>query len=136
SMLANFALFFGGNRDNRMGMIGTLALMILAPLAAMLVQMAISRTREYSAAHPGAEICGDLDWLASALQTLERSARGLGTGEAERKPASASLFIVNPRNGRGADNLFSTHPAAGNRVAKLMEMAARMMPGRGPAFTP
>ena len=136
SMLANFALFFGGNRDNRMGMIGTLALMILAPLAAMLVQMAISRTREYSADHTGAEICGNPEWLATALQKLERSARGIENVEAERNPASASLFIVNPLNGRGADNLFSTHPATGNRVAKLIEMAARMMPGRGAAFSP
>jgi len=132
SMLANFALFFGGgDRDNRMGIIGTLAIMILAPLGAMLVQMAISRTREYSADHTGAEICGNPEWLASALQKLEHSARGIENREAERNPASASLFIINPLHGARADNLFSTHPATANRVAKLMDMARSVMPGGG-----
>ncbi|MFC4273313.1 zinc metalloprotease HtpX [Sneathiella chungangensis] len=130
SMLANFAFFFGGSRDNRGGIIGTLAIMILAPLGAMLVQMAISRTREYSADHTGSEICGNPEWLASALQKLERGARGIENVQAERNPASASLFIVNPLHGQGADNLFSTHPATANRVARLMELAKTIVPTR------
>ncbi len=130
SMLANFAFFFGGSRDNRGGIIGTLAIMILAPLGAMLVQMAISRTREYSADHTGSEICGNPEWLASALQKLERGARGIENVQAERNPASASLFIVNPLHGQGADNLFSTHPATSNRVARLMELAKTIVPTR------
>ncbi|MZR31798.1 zinc metalloprotease HtpX [Sneathiella litorea] len=123
SMLANFALFFGGSRDNRGGIIGTLAIMILAPLGAMLVQMAISRTREYSADQTGAEICGNPKWLASALQKLESTARGIENVPAEKNPASASLFIVNPLHGHRADNLFSTHPSTANRVARLVELA-------------
>lgn len=130
SMLANFAFFFGGSRDNRGGIIGTLAIMILAPLGAMLVQMAISRTREYSADHTGSEICGNPEWLASALQKLERGARGIENVQAEKNPASASLFIVNPLHGQRADNLFSTHPATANRVARLMELAKTIVPIR------
>lgn len=130
SMLANFAFFFGGSRDNRGGIIGTLAIMILAPLGAMLVQMAISRTREYSADHTGSEICGNPEWLASALQKLEQGARGIENVQAEKNPASASLFIVNPLHGQRADNLFSTHPATANRVARLMELAKTIVPTR------
>lgn len=122
SMLANFALFFGGNRNNNMGIVGTLALMIVAPFAAMIVQMAISRTREYSADKAGGEICGNPEWLASALLKLEAGAGKIENPTAERNPASASLFIVNPLHGRGADSLFSTHPSTGNRVSKLREM--------------
>jgi heat shock protein HtpX len=123
SMLANFALFFGGNRNNGGGIIGTLAIMFLAPLAAMLVQMAISRTREYSADHTGSEICGNPDWLAGALQKLERGAQEHENIAAEKNPASASLFIINPLHGKRADNLFSTHPATVNRIQRLKEMA-------------
>lgn len=130
SMLANFAFFFGGNRDSRGGIIGMLAIMILAPLGAMLVQMAISRTREYSADHTGSEICGNPDWLASALQKLEKSARGIENIPAEKNPASANLFIVNPLHGKRADSLFSTHPSTANRVERLMEMARTVMPGK------
>ncbi|MEX0583930.1 MAG: zinc metalloprotease HtpX, partial [Sneathiella sp.] len=130
SMLANFAFFFGGNRDSRGGFIGMLAIMILAPLGAMLVQMAISRTREYSADHTGSEICGNPAWLASALQKLEKSARGIENVQAEKNPASASLFIINPLNGKRADNLFSTHPSTANRVERLKEMAMAVMPGK------
>ena len=97
SMLANFALFFGGNqRNNPMGIIGTILIMILAPLAAMLVQMAISRTREYAADREGAMICGQPLWLASALEKLERGASQIDTPSAEANPATAHLFIVNP----------------------------------------
>lgn len=125
-MLANFAfLFRGGNNDNRggMGAIGTIAVMILAPLAAMLVQFAISRTREYGADAGGAAISGDPLALASALAKLERGARHIPNENAEANPATAHLFIVNPLSGRGADNLFSTHPSTANRVKKLQELA-------------
>ncbi len=126
SMLANFALFFGGNRNSGLGIVGSLALMILAPFAAMLVQMAISRTREYSADKAGGEICGNPEWLASALVKLEKGAGHVENPVAEQNPASASLFIVNPLHGKGADNLFSTHPSTANRVQKLQEMAGAM----------
>jgi len=132
SMLANFALFFGGNdRERPGGIIRTLALMILAPMAAMLVQMAISRGREYAADHEGAQISGDPGALADALQKIEAYARGTVNVGAERNPATAHMFIINPLSGRGADNLFSTHPATHNRVAKLEALAA--MTGRWPA---
>lgn len=131
SMLANFALFFGGSRDNRGGILGTLAIMILAPLGAMLVQMAISRTREYSADHTGAEICGNPEWLATALQKLESAARGIENIPAEKNPASASLFIINPLHGQRADNLFSTHPSTTNRVERLKELAKSLVPSGG-----
>ncbi|WP_333587737.1 zinc metalloprotease HtpX [Phenylobacterium sp.] len=127
SALANFALFFGGNdRERPGGLIGTLALMILAPMAAGLVQMAISRGREYEADRGGAEICGDPQALADALQKIERYARGTVNLAAERNPATGQMFIINPLAGRGADNLFSTHPATANRVAALMKMAGSM----------
>ena len=126
SMLANFALFFGGNR-NAGGIIGTLALAILAPLAAALVQMAISRTREYSADAGGAEICGNPIWLASALEKIDAAARrGTPNEAAEKNPATAHMFIINPLNGQGRDNLFSTHPATGNRISALRRIAQAM----------
>ncbi|MFC7290805.1 zinc metalloprotease HtpX [Hirschia litorea] len=130
SALANFAFFFGGNdRERPGGLIGTLAIMFLAPMAASLVQMAISRGREYEADAGGAEISGDPQALASALQKIEQIAHGGARGQggavnmdAERNPATAHMFIINPLNGRGADNLFSTHPATQNRVEVLMKM--------------
>lgn len=126
--LANFALFFGGGDDRERpgGIIGTLALMILAPMAAGLVQMAISRSREYEADRVGAEIAGDPNALASALQKIEAYAHRIHNPTAERNPASGQLFIINPLAGKGADNLFSTHPATGNRVRALMELAVKM----------
>ena len=127
AMLANFALFFGGNdRERPGGLIGTLGLMILAPMAAGLVQMAISRGREYEADRIGAEIAGDPQALASALQKIEAYAKRIHNPTAERNPASGQLFIINPLAGRGADSLFSTHPATGNRVRALMELGAKM----------
>lgn len=129
AMLANFAMFFGGGGDDRErpgGMIGTIALMLLAPMAAGLVQMAISRAREYEADRVGAEIANDPQALASALQKIEAYARGAVNAPAERNPATAHMFIINPLNGKGADNLFSTHPATGNRVRALMELGAKM----------
>ncbi|MGH6943368.1 MAG: zinc metalloprotease HtpX [Geminicoccaceae bacterium] len=135
--LSQFAFFFGMGRDNRnnpLGLVGTLLIMILAPLAAMLVQTAISRTREYSADRMGAEICGRPLWLARALQKIERSARGVVNQSAEQHPASAHLFIINPLHMGGIDNLFRTHPPTSDRVRRLREMAGVGVPaaGRGP----
>lgn len=122
-MLANFALFFGRERA---GLIGSIAIMIFAPMAAGLVQMAISRSREYEADARGAEICGNPLWLASALEKIERGARAQLNPYAERNPAMAHMYISNPLNGRGADNLFSTHPSTANRVEALRRMAGEM----------
>jgi heat shock protein HtpX len=123
SMLANFAMFFGGNRDNLMGFIGVLLVAILAPMSAMIVQMAISRAREYEAERIGAEICGRPLWLASALSKLEQAAAVLDNGAAERNPATAHMFIVNPLHAHAADKLFSTHPNTANRIRRLRELA-------------
>ncbi len=125
SMLANFAFFFGGSRDNNnpMGIVGVLLAAITAPLAAMVVQMAISRTREYSADRAGAEICGNPLWLASALAKIARAAGRTPMITAERNPATAPLFIINPLTGERMDNLFSTHPATENRIAALQALA-------------
>lgn len=125
SMLANFAFLFSNNRNSPFGIIGVLVTVIVAPLAAMLVQMAISRVREYSADRLGAEICGDPMWLASALANLERGRR-IPNNEAEAVPATAHMFIVNPLSGQRMDNLFSTHPNTQNRIAALRELAATM----------
>jgi heat shock protein HtpX len=125
SMLGNFAFFFGGNRDNNnpLGFVGILVAMIVAPLAAAMVQMAISRTREYSADRRGAEICGNPLWLASALDKIAGAAQRIPNHAAERSPATAHLFIINPLSGERMDNLFSTHPATENRVRALEAMA-------------
>ena len=133
SMLANFALFFGGSRNNNspFGFIGILLAAITAPLAAMLVQMAISRTREYSADRRGAEICGNPLWLASALGKIAGAARRLPMMSAESNPATAHMFIVNPLTGERMDNLFSTHPDTGNRIRALQEMAGAVDGGTG-----
>jgi heat shock protein HtpX len=115
SSLANFAMFFGGSRDDEDGgsnIVVVLLMAILAPIAAMLVQMAISRTREYAADRMGSEISGDPESLARALKKIETYAKGgVVNHDAERNPASAHLYIINPFCGRGMDNLFSTHPA-------------------------
>jgi heat shock protein HtpX len=124
-MLANFALFFGGNRE-RGGMITAIAVAFLAPLAASMVQMAISRSREYEADKLGAEICGNPLWLASALEKIEREARSMVNPQAERNPASAHLFIINPLRDTKRDKMFSTHPSTANRVAALRDLAVSM----------
>ncbi|MBE0453931.1 zinc metalloprotease HtpX [Roseovarius autotrophicus] len=124
SMLANFAMFFGRGR-NGMGLIGTLALMILAPMAAALVQMAISRSREYEADRVGAEICGNPLWLASALQKISGLAARIDNDAAERNPATAHMFIINPLHAHAHDRLFSTHPNPENRIRALREMAGQ-----------
>ncbi len=128
SMLAQFGLFFGGgNRNNNgLGVIGTLAMVILAPIAAMLVQMAISRTREYSADATGAQISGRPLALASALSRIENAAHQIENPVAEQHPATAHLFIINPLSGARMDNLFGTHPATENRIAALQDIAVRM----------
>ena len=127
-MIAQFGMFFGGNRDNNHGpgIIGSIAMMILAPLAAMLVQMAISRTREYAADDLGARICGNPMWLASALSRIENAAHRQPNYDAERNPATAHMFIINPLTGQGMDNLFATHPSTANRIAALQQLAAEI----------
>lgn len=126
SMLANFGLFFGGNRNNPLGAIGTLLMVILAPLAAMLVQFAISRSREYEADRIGAEIAGRPLWLASALEKIQNAAARIDNVEAERNPATAHMFIINPLHAQAMDSLFSTHPSTANRIAALHQIAAEM----------
>ena len=124
SMLANFGLFFGGNRNNNpLGWVGTIALVLLAPLAAGIVQMAISRSREYQADKLGAEICQRPLWLASALKKIAGAAREIPNMTAEDNPATAHLFIMNPLSGRRMDSLFSTHPNPENRIERLVEIA-------------
>lgn len=135
SMLANFALFFGGSRE-RMGLVGTLAMMFLAPLAAALVQMAISRTREYAADKAGAEICGQPLWLASALEKIAAGAARIDNDAAERNPATAHMFIINPLHAHKRDNLFATHPATENRIAALQAMSATHRPDMRAAAQP
>jgi len=130
SMLAQFGMFFGGgNRDNNnggLGVVGSIFMMILAPFAAMLVQMAISRSREYAADDLGARICGQPGWLASALAKIENAAHQVPNYDAERAPATAHMFIINPLTGQGMDNLFATHPSTQNRIAALQQLAASL----------
>ncbi len=124
SMLANFGMFFGGrDRNNPFGLIGSIAMMFLAPMAAMLVQMAISRTREYSADKLGAMICGDPIALASALRKISGMAERVENHSAEANPATAHMFIINPLSGARMDNLFSTHPNPDNRIQALQQFA-------------
>ena len=126
SMLANFGLFFGGNRNNPLGFVGVLLIAILAPLAAMLVQMAISRAREYEADRIGAEICGRPLWLAAALEKISGAAQAIDNQPAERNPATAHLFIINPLHAHKVDGLFTTHPSTAERVARLRQQAVEM----------
>jgi heat shock protein HtpX len=140
--LANFGFLLGGasssdNRQSPLGPLGAILVMILAPLAATVVQLAISRTREYSADRLGAEICGHPRWLARALARIEQAATGRVLPSAEANPASAHLFIVNPLRMGGVDRLFRTHPPTESRIAALMELerAAPAVPdaaARGP----
>jgi heat shock protein HtpX len=124
SFLANFGLFFGGNNDNRGNMLAMIMAVFLAPFAAMIVQMAISRTREYGADRGAAEISGNPRALASALAKLHQGAARVPNPVSLRNPAAASLYIV--PSGTGRDNLFSTHPDTGNRIAALEAMADEM----------
>jgi heat shock protein HtpX len=136
SMLAQYAWFMGGDRDRRnpLGPLGVILVMVLAPLAAALVQMAISRTREYEADRSGALISGRPLWLASALQRISAGAERIENEDAEAHPATAHMFIVNPLFGGGMQSLFATHPPIEERVARLEAMAQEMgqTPERGP----
>ena len=138
-MLANFAMFFGGGmrdsegRSSGVGLIGGLVIMILAPMAAALVQFAISRSREYAADRMGAEISGNPLGLASALARIHEAAHLVQNVQAERNPATAHLFIINPLSGQRMDNLFSTHPSTENRIAALEAMAGET---RGGGYRP
>jgi heat shock protein HtpX len=125
SMLANFAVFFGG-RDSEgrpANPIAGLAVALLAPLAASLIQLAISRAREFEADRGGAELSGDPRSLASALEKIQAYARGTPLLAAERNPQTAQMMIVNPLHGGGVASLFSTHPSTEERVARLLAMA-------------
>ena len=135
SMLAQFGMFFrrshrDGTSNSGMGVVGTLLIVVLAPIAAMLVQMAISRTREYAADNMGAQISGNPAALASALARIDSATHQIENVPAEQNPATAPLFIINPLSGARMDNLFSTHPATENRVAALEQLAAQL--GRAP----
>jgi heat shock protein HtpX len=132
-MLAQFGFFFGGRDEegNSTNPIVMIAMMILAPMAAGLVQMAISRSREYEADRIGAQICGHPLWLASALKKISGMAAHVPNSAAEANPASAHLFIINPLSGRNMDNLFSTHPDTQNRIDALVALADEMGAGPG-----
>ena len=124
SMLANMAFFMGGSRDrdHPLGMVGVLLVTLLAPIAAVLVQAAISRSREFEADRAGAEITGRPMWLASALGQIERAAEHTPNYPADANPATAHMFIVNPLHG-GISGLFATHPPTEERIARLRAMA-------------
>lgn len=128
SMLANFAFFLGGGdrRNNPLGVVGVILVAILAPIAAVLVQMAISRTREFEADRSGAMLSGRPLWLASALQRIESAAEVIDNPKAEAHPATAHMFIINPLHGGGVASLFASHPSTEERIARLKAMAAEM----------
>ena len=128
SMLANFAMFFGGRRNNNMGFIALIAMMILAPFAALLIEMAIRRSREYVADRVGAEICGNPLWLASALKSIQVFASKINNHGAEINPSTAHMLIINPLHAHAHDKLFSTHPSTANRVASLEAMIGKVVP--------
>ena len=126
SMLANFAFFLGGGdrRNNPLGFVGVLLVMLFAPIAAMLVQMAVSRSREFEADRSGAMLSGRPLWLASALRHIEDAAEQTENPEAEIHPATAHMFIINPLHGGGLSSLFASHPSTDERIARLQAMAA------------
>jgi heat shock protein HtpX len=124
--LAQFGFLFGGRDGDRPNPIVMIATAVLAPLAAMILQMAISRSREYEADRIGAEISGQPLSLASALAKIAGGVAHVPNPEAERHPATAPMFIINPLSGHGMDNLFSTHPATENRIAALQTLAREM----------
>lgn len=130
-MLANFA-FFMGDRRNPLGLVGVLLVTMLAPIAAMLVQSAISRSREFEADRAGAELTGRPLWLADALAQIDRSARQTLNAPADANPATAHMFIINPLHG-GLSGLFASHPATEERIARLRAMAGvSERPAAGP----
>jgi heat shock protein HtpX len=132
-MLANFAMMFGGRSSDgqRSNPIAGIAVALLAPLAASLIQMAISRAREFEADRGGAEISGDPAALASALDKIHRFAQGLPMEAAERHPETAQMMIMNPLSAGGLRGLFSTHPPTEERVAALMHLAQAMAQAGG-----
>ena len=125
SALANFAMFFGGRDEEGRpaNAVVSIIVAIIAPIAAMLIQMAISRAREFEADRGGAEISGDPLALASALAKIDAYARGIPFPTAEAHPATAQMMIMNPLAGGGIDTLFSTHPKTAERIARLEAMA-------------
>ena len=127
SALANFGMLFGGrdSEGRQANPLLAIAIMIIAPIAAVLIQMAISRAREFGADAGGAEISGDPQALASALQKIEAYARGLPMPTAEAHPETAQMMVINPLSGGGLAGLFSTHPATEERVARLLQMTRR-----------
>lgn len=130
SMLGNFAMIFGRGRNQNGGnAIAMLAMIILAPLAAAIVQMAISRSREYEADRIGGEIVGNPLWLADALRKIQSFASRIDNNAAERNPQTAHMFIINPLHAFKRDKLFSTHPATENRIAELEKQAAALGQG-------
>jgi heat shock protein HtpX len=134
SMLANFAFFLGGfgdRRNNPLGLVGVLLVSLLAPIAAILVQMAISRSREFNADRAGAEISGRPLWLASALQKIDHAAQAIDNEPAEANPATAHMFIVNPLHGNFS-GLFASHPPTAERIARLRAMAEGPGSSAGP----
>jgi heat shock protein HtpX len=136
-MLAQFGLFFGGGRDEEgrpVNPVVAIAAAILAPIGASLVQMAISRSREYEADRAGAEISGHPEWLASALQRLHEGTQAIRNPTAEANPATAHLYIDNPLSGGGIASLFSTHPPMEERIARLRALSVAPQPA--PAAAP
>ena len=132
-----FGLFAGGSRDNQNshGHLGALFAILVAPFLAMLVQMAISRSREYQADRMGAMICRNPRWLSSALAKIHSAVQRIPNWQAEESPATAHLFIINPLTGHGMDNLFSTHPNVENRIHALEELAMEMGETSGEGFS-
>lgn len=130
SYAAQFFMFFGGSRDDDEGVnpVAAIAMMILAPIAAMLIQMAISRSREYEADHDGGEICGNPNYLADGLEKIEYYVTHSPETLPDAKPATANMYIVNPFEGAGKalTKLFSTHPDTADRIARLREQAREM----------
>ena len=123
STLANFGMFFGGRSNDNRNPLVALVVLILAPIAAVLIQLAISRGREYEADRGGAELSGDPRALADALAKIDRYAKGLPLETAEAHPATAHMMIINPLSGGGLTGLFSTHPPTEERIHRLLAMA-------------
>jgi heat shock protein HtpX len=130
-MLAHMAFFMGGRRNNPLGLVGVLLVSLLAPFAAMLVQAAISRSREFEADRAGAELTGRPMWLANALAAIDSSAQRIDNAPADANPATAHMFIVNPLHG-GMSGLFASHPSTEERIARLRAMAGAPAPSAGP----
>lgn len=123
SALAQFGMFFGGSDRDRPNFVLQILIMLLAPMAAMVIQMAISRTREFGADRGGAEISGDPQALAAALGKIQRYAQGMPMQAADAHPETAQMMIINPLSGASLKGLFSTHPSTEERIARLLQMS-------------